>query len=95
MATRQSVENLIEKANQCLAEANAQLNVTNRNGYDVDNGYTEAQQRLANVYDDIEKLMDSANHQQRDQLHRLHLRVSDSLNDMILDHVDTTQFSDR
>ena len=91
MATRQSVENLIEKANLYVDEAKNQLNITNRNGYEIGNDYIEAQQKLTEVEQDIEKLMASANHQQREQLHRLHLMVANYLNDMVLDRIDINE----
>ncbi|GAA5417717.1 hypothetical protein Pryu01_02792 [Paraliobacillus ryukyuensis] len=85
MATRQSIENIIEKAENVLSEAKDQLNVANRNGYEINESYDRAQRHLSNLDAEINKLMDSANHQQREQLHRLHLQVSAYLNDMILD----------
>ncbi|SDK09235.1 DUF2524 family protein [Sediminibacillus albus] len=88
MATRQSVENLIERTNSYIAEAEQQLNITNRNGYEVDAAYSQAQRMLSEIELEIEKMMVSANPQQRDQLHRLHLKASQCLNDMILDQND-------
>lgn len=88
MATRDSMDELIKDTNQYIAEAETQLDITNRNGFEVDSSYVQAQQKLSEAEGDIEKMMVSANHQQKEQLHRLHLRVSQSLNDMILDHVD-------
>ncbi|MRH44799.1 DUF2524 family protein [Aquibacillus halophilus] len=92
MATRQSVENLIEKANTYLSTAQEQLEITNRNGFEVDEAYSQSQQSLAEVEQEIQKMMDSANHQQRDQLHRLHLKVSNYMNDMVLDQIDLNKF---
>jgi maltodextrin utilization protein YvdJ len=91
VATRQSVEQLIEEATLRLSEAEDQLKITNRNGFEIDGSYSEAQHSLSEIEEAIQKMMDSANHQQREQLHRLHLRVSQCLNDMILDHVDMNQ----
>ncbi|GGM36898.1 hypothetical protein GCM10011351_23830 [Paraliobacillus quinghaiensis] len=85
MATRQSMEELIAKAEQKLDVAKKQLDRVNRNGYEVDEAYTEAQIELSNMDSEIDKMMLSANHQQREQLHRLHLQVTDYWNDMILD----------
>ncbi|MFC0523957.1 DUF2524 family protein [Pontibacillus salicampi] len=86
MATRQSIENMMTEANQCLETAREQLDRANKLGYEVNEEYTEAQLALEELEQQIDKLMDSANHQQKDQLHRLHLQVSQYLNDMILDH---------
>ena len=85
MATRQSMEELIAKAELKLEVAKEQLDRANRNGYEVDEAYTEAQVELSNMDSEIDKMMRSANHQQKEQLHRLHLQVTDYWNDMILD----------
>ncbi|MDC3418267.1 DUF2524 family protein [Aquibacillus salsiterrae] len=92
MATRESVDNLVARANQCLSEAGKVLDLTNRNGYEVDESYSNAQRQLADVEEDIRKMMISASHEQRDQLHRIHLKVSQYMNDMILDHVEINKF---
>ncbi|WP_053218833.1 DUF2524 family protein [Virgibacillus senegalensis] len=88
MATRKSIDDLIAKTNTYLAEAGEQLDITNRNGYPVDANYSEVQGKLDAMELEIAKLMDSANAQQREQLHRLHLKTSQCLNDMILVHND-------
>ncbi|WP_117149624.1 DUF2524 family protein [Paraliobacillus zengyii] len=88
MATRQSMDDLIEKAEQKLEVAKQQLDLANRNGYRIDNDYAEAQIDLSNMDTEIEKMMLSANHQQKEQLHRIHLQVTDYWNDMILDEND-------
>lgn len=85
MATRQSVEAIIAKTEEVILRAKEQLDQTNRNGYEITTIYDQAQAQLSNLDDEINKLMDSANHQQREQLYRLHLQVSRYLNDMILD----------
>ncbi|MDL4842580.1 DUF2524 family protein [Aquibacillus rhizosphaerae] len=91
MATRESVDNLISQANACISEAENQLDITNRNGYEIDSAYSEAQRKLADMEQEIQKLMDSASHQQRDQLHRVHLAVSQHMNDMVLDRIQMDQ----
>lgn len=88
MATRDSIDNMISEANGKLETARKELDEVNRNGFNVDSEYIESQLGLEQVEQDIQKLMHSSNHQQGDQLHRLHLQVSQCLNDMILDHVD-------
>lgn len=92
MATRESVDALVAKANQCLSEAGKILDLTNRNGYEIDEAYSNTQRELADVEAEIRKMMDSASHQQRDQLHRIHLKVSQYMNDMILDQVEINKF---
>ncbi|QDP40925.1 DUF2524 family protein [Radiobacillus deserti] len=94
VATRESIDNLISKANQYIDQAEKELDITNRNGFHVDESYTTAQQKLNEVEQEIQKMMDSASHEQRDQLHRMHLRVSQYINDMVLDRVDITNITD-
>ncbi|KGX86778.1 DUF2524 family protein [Pontibacillus litoralis] len=86
MATRASMDELMADATEKIEAAKTELDRTDRMGYDVDEQYTQAQMGLEKLEQRIDKLMDSANHQQKDQLHRLHLQVSQYLQDMILDH---------
>lgn len=92
MATRKSVENMIAMANEKLEEARKELQEANQLGYQVDDEYTQAQLGLEEMENEINNLMHSADHQQKEQLHRLHLQVSQCLNDMILDHEDLEQY---
>lgn len=92
VATRESVDQLIQKANQSIEEADKQLDLTNRNGYEIDADYSEAQRKLSDVEQEIRNMMDSASHEQRDQLHRVHLVVSQHMNDMVLDRVDLNAY---
>ncbi|WP_186575864.1 DUF2524 family protein [Aquibacillus kalidii] len=87
MATRESVDNLIQRANQCITEAEQQLSITNRNGNEVDSAYSEVQRKLGDIEAEIQQMKNSASHEQRDQLHRTHMAVSNYMNDMILDHI--------
>lgn len=88
MATRQSMDDLLVKAEQTLEIAKQELDKANRNGYQMGEDYSNAQIELSSMDTEIEKMMLSANHQQREQLHRLHLQVTDYWNDMILDEKD-------
>lgn len=92
MATRKSVENILAAANEKIEAARKELEQANRMGYQVDDAYTHAQLGLEEMETEISKLMNSANHQQKDELHRIHLQVSQCLNDMILDHEDLEQY---
>ncbi|CQR48189.1 hypothetical protein BN1058_02541 [Paraliobacillus sp. PM-2] len=85
MATRESMEAMINKTEEIITQAKHELDQANRNGYEINTSYNQAQTELSNLEAEIEKLMHSANHQQKEQLHRLHLQVSRYLNDMILD----------
>lgn len=88
MATRASIDAMIQEAHDRLEQAKFELSLANQNGYPMTASYVEAQQGLEQAELEIDKLMNSANHQQKDQLHRLHLQVSQCLNDMILDEND-------
>ncbi|MCT2535830.1 YtzC family protein [Aquibacillus koreensis] len=92
VATRESVDNIIQQANQCIENAEEQLDISNRNGYEINSEYSNVQRELANVENEIRKLMDSASHQQRDQLHRIHLVVTNYMNDMVLDHIQLNKY---
>ncbi|KGX89500.1 hypothetical protein N781_07340 [Pontibacillus halophilus JSM 076056 = DSM 19796] len=92
MATRESIETLMTEANQRVEEARDQLDEANRMGFQMTSDYTDAQVHLEEIEVKINKLMHSANHQQKEQLHRLHLLVSQCMNDMILDNQDLTQY---
>ncbi|WP_182201808.1 DUF2524 family protein [Paraliobacillus salinarum] len=85
MATRESMDALIDKTEKVISEAKYQLNQANRNGYEINEDYDTAHLELSNLEAEIKKMMDSANHQQKEQLHRLHLQANRYLNDMILD----------
>lgn len=92
MATRDSMEHLVSEANQKLEEARSELEEAKKLGYKAGDDYTQAQLGLEDMEKEIDKMMHSANHQQKDELHRLHLQVSQCLNDMILDHEDLNQY---
>ncbi|MRG85230.1 DUF2524 family protein [Salinibacillus xinjiangensis] len=93
MATRESMNNLITEIKEKIESAKKELDETNRNGYDVDTDYTNAQTTLELAEAEIDHMNISANAQQREQLHRLHLQVSQVLNDMYLDQVDLDEYS--
>jgi len=92
MATRDSMEHLVSEANQKLEDARSELDAAKKLGYKAGDDYTQAQIGLEGLEKDIDKMMHSANHQQKEELHRLHLQVSQCLNDMVLDHEDLNQY---
>ena len=52
-----------------------------------DDNYTQALQQLEGAYNDLAKMAQSANGQQREQLHRMRLQLQQVQNQMILlDH---------
>ncbi|WP_181349487.1 DUF2524 family protein [Thalassobacillus sp. CUG 92003] len=93
MTTRDSIDGLIHEATNRLDQANQAMNQADRNGYSINDEYVATQQALEQTEVEIQKMMNSANHQQKEQLHRLHLQVSQCLNDMILDAIDVDEHS--
>ncbi len=85
MATRQSINEMIAKTDNVLSQAHNRLDQANQNGYEINALYDQTQLELNDLEIEITKLMHSANHQQKEQLYRLRLRVNSYLNDMILD----------
>lgn len=87
MATRQSVEDCMERCQQALSYANEQYLEGMRQEHYHDKEYAKAQQKLQDALSEVEKLGLSANDQQREQLYRMRLQLQDLQNDMILlDH---------
>ncbi|WP_102028486.1 DUF2524 family protein [Salirhabdus sp. Marseille-P4669] len=93
MTTRDSMENFLREINEKMEIAKKELDETNRNGFNVDNEYSTAQLALEEAEAEIERMRISANAQQKEQLHRLHLQVSRLLNDMYLDENDLNEYS--
>ncbi|WP_240468589.1 DUF2524 family protein [Gracilibacillus sp. YIM 98692] len=92
LATRDSVEHLLTKGHQIIEQAEEQLQMSNRNHFNLNEDYTNAHLELEKLVQDIDKMMNSANEQQREQLHRFSLVVNEKLNDMILDEVDINRY---
>lgn len=92
MTTRDSVENLIMEGQHIIQQAEEQLDMSNRNEFKINEDYTNAHLELEQLSQRIDRMMNSANSQQRDQLHRFQLLVNEKLNDMILEEVDITRY---
>lgn len=92
MATRDSMDHLLTEAHEKLESARKELDEAKKLGFQAGDDYTQAQLGLEDMEKEIDKMMHSANHQQKEELHRLHLQVSQCLNDMILDHEDLNQY---
>jgi hypothetical protein len=92
MTTRDAMFNFIEEIKVKMEQARKEIDETNRNGYEVDSDYTNAQVALEEAEKEIEHMKISANSQQKEELYRLHLQVSQLLNDMYLDEVDINEY---
>lgn len=87
MATRQSVDNLLQQCEDALRFANDQYQVSSLQENYNDDNFVQAMQGLEAAYNDLAKLALSANAQQREQLHRMRLQLQQAQNSMTLfDH---------
>ncbi|MBP1915270.1 hypothetical protein J2Z23_002228 [Lederbergia galactosidilyticus] len=84
MATRQSVEDCMNRCEDAILYANEQLDEVLRQGFYQDAEFSEAQAGLEQAVMELEKLKDSSNAQQREQLDRTRLKVQQLQNQMIL-----------
>lgn len=87
MATRQSVDALIQQCEDALRFASEQYTESSLQQQYNDDNYTQALQQLEGAYNDLAQMAQSANSQQREQLHRMRLQLQQAQNQMILlDH---------
>ncbi|RFU66279.1 YtzC family protein [Peribacillus glennii] len=87
MATRQSVENCIQQCEDALRFATQEYRDASRQEHDStfdDLHFSTAQMELENAVNTIVILNNSANQQQREQLHRMRLQVQQMQNRLIL-----------
>jgi Protein of unknown function (DUF2524) len=84
MATRQSMDELIQQCEDVLRFANDQYTESSLQEHYNDDNYTQALQQLEGAYNDLAKMAHSANGQQREQLHRMRLQLQQAQNHMIL-----------
>ncbi|RFB17876.1 DUF2524 family protein [Bacillus sp. HNG] len=85
MATRQSVEAFMQRCEDSLRNAQEQINTARRQEAYNATEYTDAQMQLEDVTNELAKLAQSCNDQQREQLHRMRLQLQQLQNDMTLD----------
>ncbi|WP_243291106.1 YtzC family protein [Bacillus sp. FJAT-47783] len=84
MATRQSVENCIQKCEEVLNYAREQYEEAAKQEHYNDEEYTKAQRMLEEVLQEIAQLEISSSDQQREQLYRERLKLQSLQNNMIL-----------
>ncbi|TCT14718.1 uncharacterized protein DUF2524 [Melghiribacillus thermohalophilus] len=92
MTTRNSMEKLKKNIEDKIEFAKEELDEARKLGHNTDEQYTNAQSLLQQAERDIEKMKNSANAEQREELHRMHLRIYQILNDMILDRNDINDY---
>ncbi len=91
MATRQSVDECIQKCEDAIRYAQEQYKSGTQQEHYHDQEYTQAMQGVEEAINDVMNLANSANAQQRDQLHRMRLQLQNMQNEMILlDHDPST-----
>ncbi|QPC47289.1 YtzC family protein [Mangrovibacillus cuniculi] len=84
MATRKSVEECLQHCEDALRLAQEQFVEANRQEHYHDLEYVEAQGLLETAVNEVLKLTESANWQQKEQLHRMRLQLQSLQNEMIL-----------
>ncbi|MFB3165569.1 YtzC family protein [Neobacillus sp. 179-C4.2 HS] len=85
MATRASMDALIQQCEDVIRYAQDQMKESSLQEHYNNDDYTNALQQLEQTYQDIAKMAHSANGQQRDQLHRMRLQIQQLQNNMILE----------
>jgi hypothetical protein len=91
VATRQSVDECIQKCEDAVRYAQEQYKSGTQQEHYHDQEYTQAMQKVEESINDVMNLANSANAQQRDQLHRMRLQLQNLQNEMILlDHDPST-----
>ncbi|CAH2717535.1 hypothetical protein BACCIP111895_04749 [Neobacillus rhizosphaerae] len=84
MATRESMDNLMQQCEDAIRYAEEQYKQSSLQEQYNDDNYTQALQALEETYGDIAKMANFANSQQREQLHRMRLQLQQLQNSMIL-----------
>jgi len=84
MATRESMDNLIQQCEKAIEYANEQLETSSMQEHYNAGGYTDAMQSLEEAYNDLAKMALSANAQQRERLHRMRLQLQQLQNQMTI-----------
>jgi hypothetical protein len=84
MATRDSMDNLMQQCEDTIRYAQEQYENSSLQEHYNNDDYTEALQRLEDSYQDIAKMAQFANSQQREQLHRMRLQLQQVQNTLIL-----------
>jgi hypothetical protein len=84
MATRDSMDDLMQQCEETIRYAQEQFKNSSLQEHYNNDDYTEALQRLEDSYSDIAKMAQFANSQQREQLHRMRLQLQQVQNTLIL-----------
>jgi lysyl-tRNA synthetase class I len=85
MATRDSMDDLMQQCEEAIRYAQEQYKNSSLQEHYNNDEYTQALQRLEDSYADISKIAQFANSQQREQLHRMRLQLQQVQNTLILE----------
>ncbi|WP_353854873.1 YtzC family protein [Bacillus sp. Bos-x628] len=84
MATRNSIDEFMQKSMETLEFANKQFDLSSRQEHDNEEDFSKAQLMLEETLSELEKLKDVANDQQRERLDRARVQIQSMQNQMIL-----------
>ncbi|SFC58967.1 Protein of unknown function [Bacillus sp. OV322] len=84
MATRQSIEDCLQQCEAALRSGLEQYREGAKQEHYGDLAYTDSQGLLQEALNDVDRMWESCNHQQREQLHRMRLQLQQMQNNMIL-----------
>lgn len=93
MATRQLIEQFINRCESAIINAEEQYDLGSRQEHYHDIEYGDAMQELEAMLVQLRKISDSANHEQRERLHRVRLKIQQLQNKMILLNHDRPVYS--
>ena len=84
MATRDSMSELLQRCNEVINYVEQQYEAGRRQEHYNETEYTDAQMQLETIYNELHTMDQSANQQQREELHRMRLLVEQMQNQMTL-----------
>lgn len=93
VTTRESIDNFINRCESAILNAEDQYEAGSRQEHHHDVEYSEAMNELDVMVQQLHKMSESANAQQREQLHRVRLKIQQLQNKMILLNHDRPLYS--
>lgn len=84
MATRKSIDEFVQKSTETLEFASAQFDLSSLQEHYNEEEFSKAQLMLEDAVNELEKLKDVANDQQRERLDRTRVQIQSLQNQMIL-----------
>lgn len=85
MTTRDSMNEFVHQAEQAIHNAEEQLMIVKQQEHYNHTEFTNAQMELEQTNQELENMMNNANSQQKERLHRLQLLLEQTQQKMILD----------